>query len=89
MRPPEPAPATLAELAPGVAATIDGVKPPPDAPHWAQHLADIGFVPGERVSVRARGWPGGDPLAVRVGNSTFALRRAEAACVLLTSDPLS
>ena len=33
--------------------------------------------------VMARGLPGADPLVVRVGNSTFALRRAEAACVRL------
>jgi len=31
--------------------------------------------------VLARGVPGGEPLAVRVGLSTFALRRAEADCV--------
>jgi ferrous iron transport protein A len=31
--------------------------------------------------VIARGQPGNDPLAIRVGHSTFALRRAEAACV--------
>jgi ferrous iron transport protein A len=47
----------------------------------ASHLADIGFIPGETVMVMARGWPGGDPLVVRVGVSTFALRRAEARCV--------
>ena len=47
----------------------------------AGHLADIGFIPGETVMVMARGWPGGDPLVVRVGVSTFALRRAEARCV--------
>jgi len=47
----------------------------------AAQLADIGFVPGEIVSVLARAWPGGDPLVVRVGHSSFALRRAEAACV--------
>ena len=33
----------------------------------------------------ARGLPGGDPLVVRIGQSTFALRRAEAACVQVTS----
>lgn len=44
-------------------------------------LAEIGFLPGERVMVMARGRPGDDPLVVRVGLSTFALRRAEAACV--------
>jgi ferrous iron transport protein A len=47
----------------------------------ARQLADLGFVPGEYVTVLARAWPGGDPLVVRVGQSRFALRRAEAACV--------
>jgi ferrous iron transport protein A len=47
----------------------------------ARQLADIGFVPGEAVTVIARAWPGGDPLVVRIGHSRFALRRAEAACV--------
>jgi ferrous iron transport protein A len=49
----------------------------------AQQLADIGFTPGERVSVVARAWPGGDPLVVRVGQSRFALRKAEADCILV------
>ena len=44
-------------------------------------LVEIGFLPGERVRVVARGFPGGDPLAVRVGSTTFALRRHEAALV--------
>lgn len=52
----------------------------------AQQLADIGFMPGEWVMVLGQAWPGGDPLVVRVGQSRFALRRAEAACVLL-QDP--
>ena len=43
--------------------------------------ADLGFVPGEYVRIVARGALGGEPLAVRVGRSTFALRRHEAACV--------
>lgn len=67
----------------GATATIARVVAPPHAPDWALRLAEIGFVPGEPVMVTARGRPGGDPLAVRVGGSTFALRRAEAACVLL------
>lgn len=49
----------------------------------ARQLEEIGFLPGEPVSVMARGWWGGDPLAVRVGLSTFALRRDEAACIEL------
>lgn len=50
-------------------------------PERAQQLADIGFVPGECVTVLARAWPGGDPMVVRVGESRFALRQAEADCV--------
>jgi ferrous iron transport protein A len=34
--------------------------------------------------VMNRALPGGDPLVVRVGNSTFALRRVEAACIHVT-----
>jgi Fe2+ transport system protein FeoA len=44
-------------------------------------LRDLGFVPGARCEVVARMWLGGDPMAVRIGGSTFALRRAEAAAV--------
>jgi ferrous iron transport protein A len=46
----------------------------------AERLAEIGFLPGERVRLLARAMFG-EPLAVRVGSDTFALRRAEAACV--------
>lgn len=53
----------------------------PQAPERARQLEEIGFCPGERVMVMARGFPGGDPLVVRIGQSTFALRGVEAACV--------
>ncbi len=56
----------------------------------AAHLADmsrqleeIGFTPNEQVTVLTRGFPGGDPLVVRVGLSTFALRKSEAALIQL------
>lgn len=55
-----------------------------DAPDRARQLEEIGFSPGEQVMVMRRGFPGGDPLVVRVGQSTFALRRAEAACIAVT-----
>lgn len=74
---------TLDALPTGVLAVVHAVTAPAAAPEWAQWLDEIGFFPGERVMVMARGVPGGDPLVVRVGNSTFALRRAEAACVRL------
>jgi ferrous iron transport protein A len=44
-------------------------------------LRDLGFVAGARCEVIARMWPAGDPVAVRIGGSMFALRRAEAAAV--------
>jgi Fe2+ transport system protein FeoA len=44
-------------------------------------LRDLGFVAGARCEVLARMWLGGDPLVVRIGGSTFALRRTEAAAV--------
>jgi ferrous iron transport protein A len=64
-----------------VPALVHQVTPPPDMQDWEIWLAEIGFLPGERVRVIARGAPGGDPLVVRIGDSTFALRKAEAACV--------
>ena len=47
-------------------------------------LRDLGFVAGARCEVIAKMWPVGDPMVVRVGGSTFALRRAEAAAVRVT-----
>ncbi|MEP6791594.1 MAG: FeoA family protein [Ramlibacter sp.] len=61
--------------------TVRGVDSPSAAPEWGRQLEEIGFFAGEQVMVMARGFPGGDPLVVRVGQSTFALRCAEAACV--------
>ena len=78
-----PALFTLDALATGVPAVVRAVAAPATAPEWGQWLDEIGFFPGERVMIMARGIPGGDPLVVRVGNSTFALRRAEAACIAL------
>jgi ferrous iron transport protein A len=53
----------------------------PQVPERARQLEEIGFLPGEHVRVMTRGFPGGDPLVVRIGQSTFALRGAEAVCV--------
>ena len=46
----------------------------------ARRLMELGFVPGERIRMLRRGMQGG-PLAIKVGHSTFALRRFEAALV--------
>ncbi len=61
--------------------TVHAITSSERAPEWAAWLQEIGFLPGERVQLMARAYPGGSPLVVRVGQSTFALRRSEAACV--------
>jgi ferrous iron transport protein A len=46
-----------------------------------RRLYDLGFLPGEHVRVVARGPFGREPIAVRIGTATFALRRFEAECI--------
>lgn len=72
---------TLDQLSLGKHCMVDAVCAPAHAPEWKQWLEEIGFIAGEQVILMAKGVPGGDPLMVRIGTSTFALRRAEAACV--------
>jgi ferrous iron transport protein A len=50
-----------------------------DSRKTLRRMAEIGFLPGESVRVVSRGWLRGGPIAVRVGQSTFALRAHEAA----------
>jgi ferrous iron transport protein A len=50
-------------------------------------LRELGFLDGEEVQVLAAGAAGG-PIAVRIGETTFALRRREAACVQVHSAPV-
>lgn len=53
----------------------------------ARRLLEVGFVPGERVELIEEIRPGGDPIAVRVGSSMFALRRREAQAVMVRLQP--
>ena len=46
-----------------------------------RRLAELGFLPGERLRIVARGFMGREPIAVRIGTGTFALRLFEAACI--------
>ena len=64
-------------------ATVLDVQRPDEAEdrELALRLTEIGFVPGEAVRVVATGVPGREPLAVRLGHTTFALRRHEAALI--------
>jgi ferrous iron transport protein A len=72
---------TLDDATPLAPMVVTGVQQSDAAPEWFRWLTDIGFVPGEPVMLLRRGLLGGDPLVVRIGVSTFALRRAEASCV--------
>ena len=66
---------TVIHLAPSTTAATEG------GVDVARRLMELGFVPGERIRMLKRGLPGGDPVAVKVGQSTFALRRFEASLV--------
>jgi len=73
---------TLDSLAVGKSATVVHLAPAgADGFDLARRLMELGFVPGERIRVLKRAALGGDPVAVKVGHATFALRRFEAALV--------
>ena len=76
---------TLDALKAGQSATVIHLAPSAHGDGAAgadvsRRLMELGFVPGERIRMLKRGLPGG-PVAVKVGQSTFALRRFEAALV--------
>ena len=79
--PKSPSNASLDQAAIGEKLVVARLRPSPVSAEWERWLEEIGFMPGERVELKARGFLDGDPLVVRVGQSTFALRRAEAACI--------
>jgi ferrous iron transport protein A len=73
----------LAQLKKGDGAVITGLSSSDGAEQAAmkRRLLELGFAPGERVRVVAESFPRRDPMAVRLGNTTFALRRMEAAMI--------
>lgn len=73
----------LAMLRKGDCATVAGLAVTDDAEQLATkiRLLELGFAQGEFVRVIAESFPGRDPMAVRLGNTTFALRRHEAAMI--------
>ncbi len=86
--PPSPASIPLAQLRRGESAVVSGLTEVAgfddgkgSSSTLLARLRDLGFIAGARCEVLARMWLGGDPMVVRVGGSTFALRGAEAAAV--------
>lgn len=80
---------SLTDLRIGARARVVAVAPsdPSIAPELGRRLAELGFLPGEAVRVVARGLFSREPLAVRVGTGTFALRLFEAACIRVCPEP--
>ncbi|WP_128113353.1 FeoA family protein [Polynucleobacter necessarius] len=60
---------------------VSEVNAPKGAPQIKGQLEDIGFLPGEQVTVLRKGLLGKGPYMVRVGASTFALRKFEACMI--------
>jgi ferrous iron transport protein A len=69
----------LADLATGAAARVVSVSSTEGS--LGRRLAELGFLPGEAVRIVARGLMAREPIAVRIGTGTFALRLFEAACI--------
>lgn len=79
---------SLSALTPGTVAAVRGVgtKAGTFTP-VERRLVELGFISGERVEVLAQAMPGGDPFVVRVGTTTFALRRREVETVWVEVTP--
>jgi ferrous iron transport protein A len=74
----------LDTLRKGDRGVVVGVDPAPEhgLPGDAlRRLVEIGFVAGEIVEVVAKSLFGGDPIAVRIGATRFALRKLEAQAI--------
>jgi ferrous iron transport protein A len=82
-------PVSLSSLRKGARGTVADVREDSQAlgdeaqSTLSRRLLVLGFIPGEALEVVAEIWPGGDPMAVRLGNTLFALRRREAGAVLV------
>lgn len=77
---------TLRDLPMQTAARVVSVVDSGSGDPIARRLRELGFVAGEAVRLTARGPLGGDPLLVQVGFTRFALRRAEAARVMVEAE---
>jgi ferrous iron transport protein A len=72
---------TLDQLPKNALGVITDVNTRDENADVSRRLLELGFVAGETVRVIAKGFFAGAPMAVRVGGTTFALRRFEAALI--------
>ena len=75
--------ASLSQLPPGTRATVTRVVSASQEIDAValRRLGELGFLPGEPVTVLRRGPGGREPIAVLIGETMFALRLLEAQCV--------
>ncbi len=81
---PVPAAQTLAPLGDGrtgLSGAVAAIRA--ESPDIERLLLEIGFIEGARVEILHEGPFGRDPIAVRVDDMRVALRRREAAAVLI------
>ncbi|AOX63969.1 MULTISPECIES: FeoA family protein [Stenotrophomonas] len=76
---------TLSDLALYSSALVESVQELHANDAIARRLKELGFVKGEEVRLVARGPVGAEPLLVQVGFTRFALRRSEAARIVVTA----
>lgn len=75
---------SLLDLPKQCAATIDRILAESTNPYIQTRLHELGFVAGEEIKVVAQAPLGKDPIVVKIGATRFALRRAEAACIVVS-----
>ena len=79
---------SLSTLLPHTTAIVRGVGArPSEASALERRLIELGFISGEQIEVLTQASPGGDPFVLRVGDTTFALRRREVATVWVEIAP--
>ena len=78
----DPGYVSLSALSVGSRGTVVGVGNRSNAlTSLERRLLELGFVSGEQFEILAEARPGRDPFVVRIGTTTFALRRREAESV--------
>lgn len=75
-----PAPTRLSDLREGESGVLGEFEL---APALSEHLMNLGFLPGVRVTMTRKA-PGGDPRIYRVDGTEVALRRAVARAIAIT-----
>lgn len=78
----------LLQLPPHRTATVVAVQAnSPVEPGVLTRLGELGFLPGESITLLRRGPGGREPIAVQIGDTVFALRAVEAGCIQVRLQP--